>query len=129
MKKAAMENQAPQQNAAPIVSPPQQQYYNNPIPMQTQDMGLLMTAPGQPYALATNAGPSLQPEQLIRSPSPQPPAYSSESLSLDVRSKSAQGIGSTMPALESNARYCTQCGFTYQIGDRFCSRCGAKQAS
>lgn len=131
MKKAAADNQASQQSAATIVPPPPPQFYNNqlPIPIQTQDMGLLMTTPGQPYILATNAAPSIQPEQVMRASPPQPPAYSSGYPSQDERPKSAQGISSTAPALGSNARYCTQCGFACQVEDKFCCRCGAKQVS
>ncbi|EHK19392.1 uncharacterized protein TRIVIDRAFT_224635 [Trichoderma virens Gv29-8] len=120
MKKAALENPAPQQSpAVMMVQPPPQQFYNNqqPIPIQS---------PGQSYTVGTNMMPGLQPEQIMRAPSPQPPAYSSESLSQD-RPKSAQGIGSASPALESSVRYCSQCGFSCQIGDKFCSRCGSKQ--
>ncbi|KAM0250492.1 hypothetical protein ACHAQJ_008615 [Trichoderma viride] len=124
MKKAAAENQAAQQSAAAVVSPPPQQFYNTQSPapmMQTQDMGLL-TTPGQPYYA--------QPEQFMRAPSPQPPAYVlSGSPSPDVRPKSAQDIGSSVSAPGSSTRFCTQCGFGCQVGDKFCSRCGANQAS
>jgi hypothetical protein len=133
MKKAAAENQAAQQSAAAVVSPPpQQQFYNtqSPIPIQTQDMGLLTAMPGSYYAPAMNAGLSPQQEQFMRAPSPQPPAYVlSGSPSQDIRPKSAQGISSTAAAPESNTRFCTQCGFGCQVGDKFCSRCGANQAS
>ncbi|KAL7907595.1 hypothetical protein GGI35DRAFT_481266 [Trichoderma velutinum] len=122
MKKAATENPVPQQSAPVIVSPPPQQFYNGQPPIQMQ------TPPGQSYTLATNTMPGVQPEQIVRSLSPQPPAYSSES-PLQDRPKSAQGIGSASPALESNVRFCTQCGFGCQIGDKFCSRCGAQQVS
>ncbi|KAL6788821.1 hypothetical protein J3E68DRAFT_415745 [Trichoderma sp. SZMC 28012] len=121
MKKAAAENAAvPQQGAAVVVSPPPQQIYHTPSPMPMQ----MQSPPGQPYTLAPNMMPGIPPEQMARVPSPQPPAYSSEYLPQD-RPKSAQGIGSA----ESNVRYCTECGFGCQIGDKFCSRCGAKQAS
>ncbi|KAH7012567.1 uncharacterized protein B0I36DRAFT_378322 [Microdochium trichocladiopsis] len=129
MKKAATDNQNLQQSAPAIVPPPPQQVYNTQpaMPIQTQDRGLLMTTPGQPYIPVTNAAPNLQPEQLMRAPSPQVPAYLSGSPSQNGRPKNAQGISSTAPALESNARYCTQCGFACQFSDRFCRRCGAKQ--
>ncbi|KAL7799766.1 hypothetical protein V8C37DRAFT_365391 [Trichoderma ceciliae] len=131
MKKAATDNQAAQQSAAAIVPQPPQQLYNNQpsMPIQAQDSGLLMTTPGQSNSPATNAAPSIQPQQLMRAPSPQVPGYFSGSPSQDGRPKSALGISSTAPALGSNARYCTQCGFACQVGDRFCSRCGTKQAS
>ncbi|KAL6799297.1 hypothetical protein GGI42DRAFT_327351 [Trichoderma sp. SZMC 28013] len=122
MKKAAAENAVSQQSAAVMVSPPPQQIYNTQSPMPIQ------SPPGQSYTLAPNMMPGIQPEQIGRVPSPQPPAYSSESLPQD-RPKSAQGIGSSAPASESNVRYCTQCGFGCQIGDKFCSRCGAKQVA
>ncbi|KAH7034558.1 uncharacterized protein B0I36DRAFT_405013 [Microdochium trichocladiopsis] len=129
MKKAATDNQNLQQSAPAMVPPPAQQVYNTQpaMPIQTQDRGHLMTTPGQPYIPVTNAAPNRQPEQLMRAPSPQVPAYLSGSLSQDGRPKSAQGISSTAPALDSNARYCTQCGFACKLSDRFCRQCGAKQ--
>lgn len=131
MKKAATDNQAPQQSAAAIMPQPPQQFYNTqpPIPIQTQDMGFSMTTPGQPYTSVPNAARSVQPEQLMRAPSPQVPTYLSGSPSQDGRPTSARGISSTGPALGSNAQYCTQCGFACQVEDRFCRRCGAKQVS
>ncbi|KAL7931398.1 hypothetical protein V8C35DRAFT_310304 [Trichoderma chlorosporum] len=120
MKKAALENAA-SQNAAAMASPPPQQFYNNQLPIPTQPTG-------QSYTLATNVVPGAQPEQNMRALSPQPPAYSSEPL-LQDRPKSAQGLGSATPVLESSVRYCTECGFGCQIGDKFCSRCGSKQDS
>ncbi|KAH7141765.1 hypothetical protein EDB81DRAFT_653629 [Dactylonectria macrodidyma] len=127
MKKAATDNQAYQQSVAPALLQPSQQFYNNQPPIPMQDTGFMITTPGQPYALGMDAGPSIQPNQPMRAPSPQVPAYLSVSPSLDVRPKSAQGISSTGSALGSNARYCTQCGFVCQVGDRFCCQCGAKQ--
>ncbi|KAH7019661.1 hypothetical protein EDB80DRAFT_820143 [Ilyonectria destructans] len=129
MKKSAMENQAYQQSAAPAVLQPPQQFYNNQSPIPMQDTGFLATTPGQPYTMARDAGPSIQPNQTMRAPSPQLPAYSSESPSLDVRPKSAHGMSSAGPAVGSNTRYCTQCGFACQLGDRFCCQCGAKQVN
>ncbi|KAH7111167.1 hypothetical protein B0J13DRAFT_516338 [Dactylonectria estremocensis] len=110
MKKAATDNQAYQQSAAPTVLQSPQQFYNNQPPIPMQDTGFLMTTPGQPYTLVMDAGPSNQPNQPMRAPSPQVPIHFS-----------------TGPALGSNARYCTQCGFACQVGDRFCCQCGAKQ--
>ncbi|KAL6409810.1 hypothetical protein AUP68_06208 [Ilyonectria robusta] len=109
MKKAAVENQAYQQSAAPA------------------EAGYLVTSPGQPYTMAREAGPSIQPNQTMRAPSPQLPAYSTESPLLDVRPKSAHGMSSAGAAAGSNIRYCTQCGSACQLGDRFCCQCGAKQ--
>ncbi|KAH8125172.1 hypothetical protein FP744_10009562 [Trichoderma asperellum] len=120
LKKSAAENQAAQQQQAAVVSPPpqQQQLYNNPMPIQTQDSGYLAATPGQPaYMMAAASAPL--------PPSPQPPAYYlSASPSQEARPKSAQGL----PAQDSKTRYCTQCGYACQAGDRFCSGCGAKQA-
>ncbi|KAH6982318.1 hypothetical protein BKA56DRAFT_369366 [Ilyonectria sp. MPI-CAGE-AT-0026] len=127
MKKAAVENQAYQQSAAPAVLPPPQQFYNNQTPIPMQEAGYLTTAPGQPYTMAREAGPSIQPNQTMRAPSPQLPAYSTESPLLDVRPKSAHGMSSAGAAAGSNIRYCTQCGSACQLGDRFCCQCGAKQ--
>lgn len=129
MGKAAADNRALQQSAAAMGPQPPQQFYNTqpPIPMQTRGDGLLMSTPGQPYTPGMNAALSIQPEQLMRVPSPQMPAYLSGSPSQDGRPRSAQGISSTGPGLGSNARYCTQCGFACQAGDRFCCQCGAKQ--
>ncbi|RFU74434.1 hypothetical protein TARUN_7827 [Trichoderma arundinaceum] len=106
MKKAAAENQPPQQ------------FYNNqpPMPIQAQEAGYLLASSGQPYA----------PEQFMRAPSPQPPPYLSAPAQ-NERPKSAQGLSSEAPAMGSNTRFCTQCGGACQVGDRFCSRCGAKQ--
>lgn len=130
LKKSAAENQAAQQQQAAVVSPPpqQQQLYNNPMPIQGQDSGYLTATPGQPAYMmaAASAPPNMQqPEQFMRAPSPQPPAYYlSASPSQEARPKSAQGL----PAQDSKTRYCTQCGYACQAGDRFCSGCGAKQA-
>lgn len=124
MKKAAAENAVPQQGAAVVVSPPPQQIYHTPSPMPMQ----MQSPPGQPYTLAPNMIPGIPPEQMARVPSPHPPAYSSEYPPQD-RPKSAHSIGSAAPAAETNVRFCTECGFGCQIGDKFCSRCGAKQAS
>ncbi|KAM6529223.1 hypothetical protein FALCPG4_007370 [Fusarium falciforme] len=128
IQKAAVENPPPQQSAAALAPPPPQQYYSaqSPIPVQTQDMGFLATMPGQPYTPGTNVSPSIQPEQLMPSPL-QPPAYSPRSLSQDGRPRSAQGISPTVPAAGLTTKYCTQCGFACQVGDRFCRQCGAKQ--
>ncbi|KAH7008917.1 hypothetical protein EDB80DRAFT_717664 [Ilyonectria destructans] len=122
MDKAATDR-ALQQSAAAMVPQPPQQFYNTqpPMPIQTRDDGFLMSTPGQPYTPGMNAALSIQPEQLMRVPSPQMPAYLSGSPSQDGRPRSAG------PGLGSNARFCTQCGFACQAGDRFCCRCGAKQ--
>lgn len=136
MKKSAAENQAAQQQqAAAVVSPPpqQQQLYNNPMPMQGQDGAYLTATPGQPaYMMASGSAPPnmQQPEQFMRAPAPQPPPayYLSASPAPDARPKSAQGLGSTASGQESKTRYCTQCGFACQVGDKFCSGCGARQA-
>ncbi|KAL7903363.1 hypothetical protein HDV63DRAFT_400210 [Trichoderma sp. SZMC 28014] len=127
LKKSAAENQTAQQQQAAVTSPPpqQQQMYNNPMPIQGQDSGYL--SPGQQQAYMM---PNMQqPEQLMRAPSPHPPAYYlSASPAPDARPKSAQGIGSSEPAhQELKTRYCTQCGFACRDGDRFCGGCGAKQ--
>ncbi|KAL7952315.1 hypothetical protein V8C34DRAFT_319151 [Trichoderma compactum] len=106
MKKAAAENAVSQQSAAVMVSPPPQQIYNTQSPMPIQ------SPPAQSYTLALNIMPGIHSEQIGRD-----------------RPKSEQGIGSAAPAAELNVRYCTQCGFGCQIGDKFCSRCGAKQVS
>ncbi|KAL6910716.1 hypothetical protein GGI43DRAFT_390902 [Trichoderma evansii] len=131
LKKSAEEQQAAQQaQAAAVVSPPpqQQQLYNNPMPIQAQDGGYLTTAPGQPaYMMASaSAPPNMQQPGQFRAPSPQPPPayYLSSSPAQEARPKSAQGLASQ----ESKTRYCTQCGYACQVGDKFCSGCGARQA-
>ncbi|KAM5373437.1 hypothetical protein ACJZ2D_006931 [Fusarium nematophilum] len=130
MRKAAAENQASQQSEAAVNSPPPpQQYYNTqpPMPVQTQDMGLLTAMPGQPYTPVANAMPSIQPEQRMRVPSPQPPTYSTGSPLQQGRPRSAQGLVSLGPTPEQMIQFCTQCGFACQVGDRFCRQCGTKQ--
>lgn len=129
VQKAAVENPVPQPSTAAFAPPPPQQYYStqSPIPVQTQDAGLLAAMPGQqPYIPGPNLSPSIQPEQLMPSP-PQPPAYSPRSLSQDGRPRSAQGVSPTVPATGPTTKYCTQCGFACQVGDRFCRQCGTKQ--
>jgi hypothetical protein len=126
LKKSAAENQAAQQQQqAAVASPPpqQQQQYNTPMPIQGQNGGYLSPGQQQAYMMPNPQ----QPEQFMRAPSPHPPAYYlSASPAPDARPKSAQGLGSAEPAPESR-RYCTQCGYACQDGDRFCAGCGAKQ--
>lgn len=112
--KEASEKQAAQQ----MPPQPAQQSYNTQPPLPTS--GLQDTP-------ATNATFVQQPEQLRRTPSPQLPQYSLASLPLEARPKSAQGLSAGMPAVGSKNRYCTQCGFGCQLGDKFCRQCGAKQ--
>lgn len=118
VKKATAESQTPQPNAAPMVSPPPQQYYTTQSPMPVQP---------QPYMPAMNAAPNanIPPEQFMQAPSP--PAYTARSPSQDERPKSAQGLGATPPVAGANVRYCTSCGNACQVGDKFCGQCGAKQ--
>lgn len=127
LKKSAAENQAAQQQQqGAVASPPpqQQQQYNNPMPIQGHDSGYLSPGQQQAYMMPNTQ----QPEQLMRAPSPQPPAYYlSASPAPDARPKSAQGLGSAEPVQELRSRYCTQCGYACRDGDRFCAGCGARQ--
>ncbi|RKK59529.1 hypothetical protein BFJ69_g17300 [Fusarium oxysporum] len=76
IKKAALENQASQQSAATVLSPPLPRYHDTypSMPVQTQDMGF--------YNPVANAEPSTQAV----------PAYPPGSQSQEGRLQSAQGL-------------------------------------
>ncbi|KAF9767975.1 hypothetical protein IL306_014782 [Fusarium sp. DS 682] len=106
MKKAALEGNAAQQNAATVLTPPLPQYYDTypTTQVQTRDMGL--------YNSVNDAGPIIQPV----------PAYQLGPQSAEGRLQTVQeGPGSKI-------EYCTQCGFACQAMDRFCRQCGARKA-
>jgi len=108
MRKAALQEQAAQQNNA-VMQTPQQPQYSETYPVvqvQTRDMGL--------YNSVDDSRTAFEPA----------PAYR---LAPEFVEERPQKSSVSSPAPAPRARYCTQCGVLCQDTDRFCRQCGTRQ--
>ncbi|VTO91778.1 unnamed protein product [Fusarium graminearum] len=108
IKKAGLQEQAVQQNAAVMPLQPQQQYNAAYPVMQPQPRDM---------ELYNSTGQSMQEYR----PAPE---YSLAPQFVDERPRKSPVPRQTP---DSRVQYCTQCGQTCQEADRFCRQCGMKQ--